>query len=533
MEKSVGLQLPVVASEKDGYSITCEKIIKPNQDVYIDKYRIIKQIGGGGSGKVYLVEERGTKFKTVMKRSEYKSDSQKQQIMYEIEIHKSLFSPFIVDFIDGFEYEEGTWNIIMEYCQGGDLDDFMEDLKEIGAEIDENRAWDLLSQMIMAVDYLHQNNILHRDLKPKNVFLSNTFDVRLGDFGISRVLADGEKYAHTKTGTVTFMCPELVSQGKFNEQGDVWGIGIIMYELLTGVLFTVINAQNSTQILQNIVNIQEPEITNYYSEGLRKLIHRMLIKDFHDRITIPLLKQEQEINKRMVLYANELIKRGIDTYDEKAKKYIMSIANMNKETSSIPLPCPEQTSLQFTQRAQLEDPIQFDIRYPHLACLDKKNPKIAIAQKDNSRITITISPEVCVGLGIVQCEVKFIDPKNRGYRLFGIVESNFDIPEKYFPGQDSHSLGYSGIDGILNRNNGSSELDACFQGNSTFKNDDIVKAEAIMNPNPNKRLIRFFVSGVEQPIYYTNIPSNFKFCIQRYHSQQAAEIINFRQVPYI
>ncbi|KAA6363210.1 MAG: hypothetical protein EZS28_041263, partial [Streblomastix strix] len=215
------------------------------------------------------------------------------------------------------------------------------------------------------------------------------------------------------------------------------------------------------------------------------------------------------------------------------RKYVMSIANMNKETSSVPLPRPKQKTIQFTQRAQLGGPIQFDIRYPHLACLDKKNPKIVIAQKDNSRITITISPEVCVGLGIVQCEIKFIDPKSRGYRLFGIVESNFDFPEKYFPGQDQHSLGYSGADGILNRNNGSSELDTCFQGNSTFNNDDIVKAEAIMDPDPEKRSLRFFVSGVEQPIYYTNIPSNFKFCIQRYHSQQAAEIINFRQVSYL
>ncbi|KAA6401867.1 MAG: putative Serine/Threonine kinase domain protein [Streblomastix strix] len=210
---------------------------------------VIKRIAKGGYGQAYLVEERGTKNINVMK-----------------------------NFVEGFEYQNDTWYIIMEFCEGGDLDDFLEDLKKMGAEIDEDRAWDLLSQMIMAVDYLHQNRILHRDLKPKNVFLSSTFDVRLGDFGISRILADDEKYARTQIGSKAYMCPELIAQSKFNEQGDVWGIGITMYELLTGVLFTIVGANSEQQVLQNVVNNQEPEITSYYSEGLRNVVHKMLIK---------------------------------------------------------------------------------------------------------------------------------------------------------------------------------------------------------------------------------------------------------------
>ncbi|KAA6389557.1 MAG: hypothetical protein EZS28_014917 [Streblomastix strix] len=109
--------------------------MEPSKEVYIDKYRVIKLIAEGGFGKAYLVEERGTKNINVMKSIKFRNESQKQQIIHEIEIHRDLYSPFIVDFVEGFEYQNDTWNIIMEFCEGGDVDDFLEDLKKMGAEI--------------------------------------------------------------------------------------------------------------------------------------------------------------------------------------------------------------------------------------------------------------------------------------------------------------------------------------------------------------------------------------------------------------
>ncbi|KAA6394102.1 MAG: putative NEK protein kinase [Streblomastix strix] len=499
----------------------------------IRDYEVIKACGKGGFGKAYIVKKRGANRKYVIKQMQYKKESEEQQIQHEIEIHKNLHSPFIVDFVESFQTDDDMWNIVMEFCEGGDLDDFLEDLKEMGAELDEDRAWDLLSQMVMAIDYLHQNKILHRDLKPKNVFLSSTFDVRLGDFGISRVMKDGEEYARTQTGSLAYMCPELLTKAKFNEKGDVWGIGMIMYELLTGLLFTC-QGKTQSEVMQIIISKREPEITNYYSQKLRDVIHKMLIKEYHDRVSITQLKQEEEIRKRMVKYGNELLQRGLPTQDNMARNYIMSVVNMGQSRSNPPPPpnllASAALATQGAQRTQLGGPVRFDIPYPNLARLDPRNPAIVYALQDKRRATVTISPDVCVGLGIVQCEVRFSDPQGRGYRWFGIVESNYPIPENYFPGQDAHSLGYCGADGTLNRKERSNQNETYVEGNKNFDNGEIVKAEAVMDPNPEKRSIRFFVKGEEQPLYYTNIPANFKFCIQRYYSQQAAEVVSFRQV---
>lgn len=118
----------------------------------------------------------------------------------------------------------------MAYCEGGDLCKYLRAQKEI---LEEQQLVEWLVQICMALQYLHTRNILHRDLKTQNIFLTSTHIIKLGDLGIARVLDSASDLATTVIGTPYYMSPELFRNTPYGKESDVWALGCCTFEMMT------------------------------------------------------------------------------------------------------------------------------------------------------------------------------------------------------------------------------------------------------------------------------------------------------------
>ena len=123
----------------------------------------------------------------------------------------------------------------MEYCDRGDLEQFLERFRDSNTRVPEHKIWRLFLQLATALHHIHKKKIVHADLKPSNILLtSKRDDVKLADFGISDVLSKNYNLIHAQKGSLRYMSPEILGgEGAFNEKTDVWALGCILHEMLT------------------------------------------------------------------------------------------------------------------------------------------------------------------------------------------------------------------------------------------------------------------------------------------------------------
>jgi NIMA (never in mitosis gene a)-related kinase len=169
-------------------------------------YSRVKQIGEGSFGKVCLVHDKSTGSKYVMKEINFAKISSKEcnEARQEVAVLSTLRHPNIVAYRESFE-ERAILFIVMQYCEGGDL--FSKIERQNGTLFPEEQILDWFVQLTLAVKYIHDRRILHRDIKSQNVFLTRTGLVKLGDFGISRVLDGTHDFANTCIGTPYYLSP--------------------------------------------------------------------------------------------------------------------------------------------------------------------------------------------------------------------------------------------------------------------------------------------------------------------------------------
>lgn len=191
----------------------------------LGKYEIVEWLGGGRFGDVFLGYDTLLEQNFALKLSRMR---QEEIVMLkdEAKLLASLNHPNIVRFYN-IDIIENKFVLIMEYIKGNSLRDL---IKEGGIEL--NSVINIATQMLEAANYAHNKGILHRDLKPENVLIAGDGVVKITDFGLARFIKSGSISAST-AGTPIYMAPEVWS-GNFTEKSDIWSIGIILYELLTG-----------------------------------------------------------------------------------------------------------------------------------------------------------------------------------------------------------------------------------------------------------------------------------------------------------
>lgn len=147
----------------------------------------------------------------------------------EIEVLKSLkHSQNVIELFDVYNTKNNTY-IVTELCEGGDLAKKIQQKKTLP----ENEAVEIMKQIITGYSNLYRHSIIHRDLKPANIFIREG-DVKIADFGFAMKSTDGRKYCTYNVGSPIYMPPEALNENKYSYKSDIWALGVIFYEMLTG-----------------------------------------------------------------------------------------------------------------------------------------------------------------------------------------------------------------------------------------------------------------------------------------------------------
>ncbi|KAG5484005.1 hypothetical protein LSCM1_05857 [Leishmania martiniquensis] len=196
----------------------------------MEDYQIIESIGEGSFGKVYKARIKGTgqivAMKFIVKKG--KNEKELKNLRSEIEILTKLNHPHIIMLFDSFE-TDSDFVVVMEYAQG-ELYDVLEDDKQLPAK----EVQKIAKQLIQALNYLHSNRIIHRDMKPQNILIGQNGAVKLADFGFARSMSYNTIVLTSIKGTPLYMAPELVQERAYDNRVDLWSLGCILYELYYG-----------------------------------------------------------------------------------------------------------------------------------------------------------------------------------------------------------------------------------------------------------------------------------------------------------
>ena len=205
----------------------------PSED---DRYRLIRQIGSGGMAEVYLaydeVLEREVAFK-VLDRKQAENTEAVERFRREARNAASLSHMNIVSIHDRGHTEDGTYYLVMEYMEGGTL----EDLVQKEGPLSPQRATEIALQVARALQEAHEKGVIHRDIKPQNILLGKFKEAKVADFGIARAAtATTMTQAGSVMGTVHYMSPEQALGESATPRSDLYSLGVVLYEMLTGEL---------------------------------------------------------------------------------------------------------------------------------------------------------------------------------------------------------------------------------------------------------------------------------------------------------
>ena len=192
-------------------------------------YEIIKRIGSGSYGKVYSAKNKHDMCAIKRIRTSLQTIKDKEALINEIKIIKFSNCPYIINFVD-CKFNGYNLDLITNLAA---LGDFYKIIKKRLKPFEEQQLLCYFIQTTLGVKYLHDNNIIHRDIKSANIFLDYGDRVYIGDFGISKILNKNQSLASTQIGTPYYMSPELINSKAYSTDVDIWALGCFLFELIT------------------------------------------------------------------------------------------------------------------------------------------------------------------------------------------------------------------------------------------------------------------------------------------------------------
>jgi len=277
-----------------------------------EKYTKTELLGEGSFGKAYLVNCENSGNQAVIKEIDISrmSDNEKREALKEAKIMESLKHPNIIKFHEVYKTKKGNLCIVMDYADGviyllirigGDLAQRITKAK--GKHFPEAQILDWLTQIALGLKHCHERRILHRDLKSKNVFLTAKNFVKLGDFGIARVLSNTMDKANTIVGTPYYLSPEIIEDKGYRFESDIWSLGVILYEMCA--LKLPFDGKNITTLARKIIAGSYSPIPPQYSKDLKLLIAYMLSIDPMKRPSIHKLLRYPFIQSRIQTFMSQ------------------------------------------------------------------------------------------------------------------------------------------------------------------------------------------------------------------------------------
>jgi serine/threonine protein kinase len=259
-----------------------------------------------------------------------------QDAVNEIRVLASVRHPHIVSFLQAFlDKGDSELCIIMEYCGCGDLAQKVDRYKKRRQYVDERVIWAYLIQMSDALKCLHAKNIVHRDLKTANCFLSEDGTIKIGDLNVSKRMKNG--LCATQIGTPYYMSPEIWANRPYNAASDMWALGCTLYEL--AALRPPFLGDSFPQLKRAVQAGRYPSMPRHYSSDLDKVIGQMIRVNPRERPTsTSLLELPEVVQRRNSDWFNKLPTHEVVT-EPAMMKTIQVPKNIGKLAQNLPQAC--------------------------------------------------------------------------------------------------------------------------------------------------------------------------------------------------
>ena len=445
-------------------------------------FNVLKELGEGSFGKVLLVQHKKTNAKYALKvvdKQHVLTEPDKSSFLREVEINYKINHPNIVKLFGHFEDNECCY-LLMEYIGGGDLFSYIPvNGKSI---LKPEQAASIIKDVISAVYYIHHMNppIMHRDIKPENVLITSDLKAKLTDFGLCAYIQPGILRKST-CGSPIYMSPEMIDKTGHNEKIDIWSIGVLLFELLTGDQAWA--GENLATIEYNIRNlrISWPEDMNGFPS---ELIKKILKKNPEERISLTDMLNDPFFTQYFFNPTSCLISPD----NKKSKVFVMS-----KDNPLIWNPINTFEQNIYNNNNEIYE-TYFDL-------IDGENN-----QKKEAKLEIPID-EYFNGNIIKEEEMKFEEPNyniNNQFISYDVNYDNFFNEQNYFNNENSKNNNSSNSNNNNNKklvNNVESNQNIYTDINNFEKKKDINKQEQLYDTFINDNNQFDYMTYVENYIY--------------------------------
>ena len=281
----------------------------------LEDFEFGRILGKGVFGSVIIVKRKQDNEIYAMKRVKI-NDLTKRELensFNEVRLLASLNHKNVIGYREAFyDQNSNTLNIVMEYADDGDLSTKIKENLKNKVYFDESTIWSTLIQILEGLKYLHKSDIIHRDLKSANIFLTKKGLVKIGDLNVSKII--GKSMAITQTGTPYYASPEVWNDYPYDYKCDIWSAGCIIYEMAS--LRMPFRGTSMQVLYSNVMKGEFAPIPLTYSDDLFKIIKLMLIKNPQKRPSAQDLLNNEIILDKIEKY--ELDDKYGDLLDEKA-----------------------------------------------------------------------------------------------------------------------------------------------------------------------------------------------------------------------
>ena len=308
----------------------------------MENYEFVKSIGQGMYGQVFLAKHKTENKHYAIKRINFKdiNDKDRKNIENEVRLLKELRHPNIVSYKDSFLDNENYYNIVMIYCDGGDIYSKIKTAKN--KHFIENDILDWLVQLCLALSYIHDKKILHRDLKTQNIFIQNERKVRIGDFGIAKIFNQTKDMEGSMIGTPLYMSPEQYNGKKYGFKSDIWSLGCCLFEMCN--LKHAFEGNSWNAVVVKVLKGQHPPVNTQYSADMKMLIDQMLSLNPKNRPTIASILERAFMKPKVGEYIKDFVQNyvkydgdeeQVDILKEQAEKFGIFDTKMYKEITNV------------------------------------------------------------------------------------------------------------------------------------------------------------------------------------------------------
>ncbi|XP_060497559.1 STE20-like serine/threonine-protein kinase isoform X1 [Panthera onca] len=320
-------------------------------------WEIIGELGDGAFGKVYKAQNKETNVLAAAKVIDTKSEEELEDYMVEIDILASCDHPNIVKLLDAFYYENNLW-ILIEFCAGGAVDAVMLELER---PLTESQIQVVCKQTLEALNYLHDNKIIHRDLKAGNILFTLDGDIKLADFGVSAKNTRTIQRRDSFIGTPYWMAPEVVmcetsKDRPYDYKADVWSLGITLIEMAE--IEPPHHELNPMRVLLKIAKSEPPTLAqpSKWSSNFKDFLKKCLEKNVDSRwntsqllqhpfVTVDSNKPIRELIAEAKAEVTEEVEDGKEEDDDEETENSLPIPASKRASSDLSIASSEEDKL--------------------------------------------------------------------------------------------------------------------------------------------------------------------------------------------